>query len=456
MKLVPERVDSNAVVADLDEYLQAPPQMDRYLQGFQQGLLGNKADYDQAQKVFINPNSTDEQRQSAQLAMNQAHDRANYTRDLAKRMGYNLDNYGANTSLDEATKKYQFEQANLQRQLLKRDMSSEQYFDETFRALHEAGLPRNQAWNEAMRRANLYKAQRLAKWNTAIQMYGLNGDGTFNDFATLAFGNTMSDSPELAELYYKTYASPGKAYDNNVIAAREQAARNDNAAMELVKNQNALEKLARTHQYNMDYGAQQQQYKQDNIKLTGQENRKTTEVSQNHQATIDEEKDARKLAHDRELKILEGQIKEAARAGDIQQALKIHEGKKIIDKRYGIKSDNEKDTTEKDLKMLETLQEKFNTWKEQNPGASDRSNPWYSQVDEYRDRAMGRFKGDPSDYNVAWSWITDFMEKWAVDLQHKATRADVQAFAYGNFPKWIAENIIDILERNNYNGFTAD
>ena len=107
MKLVPERVDSNAAVAELDESLQAPPQMDRYLQGFQQGLLNNKTDYDQAQRVLENSSSTDEQRQSAQLAMNQAHDRANYTRDLARRMGYNLDDYGANTTLDEATKKYQ-------------------------------------------------------------------------------------------------------------------------------------------------------------------------------------------------------------------------------------------------------------------------------------------------------------------------------------------------------------
>ena len=228
MKLVPERVDSNAVVADLDESLQAPPQMDRYLQGFQQGLLGNKADYDQAQKVFINPNSTDEQRQSAQLAMNQAHDRANYTRGLAKRMGYNLDNYGANTSLDDATKKYQADTQSAIRQLLNQDMTSEQYYDEAYRRLHEAGLPMRQAQQEAARRANLYKAQRLAKYNTAMQMYGQNGDGTLNDLAIQMLGNTMTDSPELAELYYKTYASPSKTYDNNVIAAREKAARDDN------------------------------------------------------------------------------------------------------------------------------------------------------------------------------------------------------------------------------------
>ena len=378
-------------------------------------------------------------------------------------MNVNLTGYDSDTSLRDANLNYDAAVQNTINTFIDNDMDSDTYFSKKYNENLKAGLSPRLAHKAAAEQALLYKSERLAKYATMMEMFGQNGGAmTPSGALFLSMLSREADDPSVAgfgNVVGNLYASPQKQYDNDVLAAREAASRADNYIYTRAQNdanfQNALEKLAETHKYNMEYGAKQQEYRQDNIRLTGDVNRNNTAFSQNNQAKIDAERDARQWAHEKEMEIHKAKIKELTRAGNIKEALEIYKGEKEIDQKYGIKS-NDKDTVGEALKQLEALQPLFDEWKAQHPEAKDKANPWYDKIDHYRDQAMGRFEGDPSNYNVAWKWITDFMEKCAVDLENKATRADVQQFAYGNFPKWIAKNIIGILENNNYNGYTSD
>ena len=59
----------------------------------------------------------------------------------------------------------------------------------------------------------------------------------------------------------------------------------------------------------------------------------------------------------------------------------------------------------------------------EHPEATGSANKYYDRLTKVENEVLGRFEGDPSNYNVAWSWITDFMEKFANDKGEKASRA---------------------------------
>ena len=429
------------------------------------GILNAKNSWDYAQNVINNPLSTDDQRQQALATQQQANDNANYLRDLAQRLNVNLTGYDSDTPLRDANLNYDAAKIKTIHDFIDNDMDSDQFYMQKYRDLIAKGYSPRLANKFAGSQAMEYRSQRLAKYATMMDMFGQNNGAMTREGALmLSMLGREADDPSVAGLgnvFGSLYASPQKQYDNAYQSAENAAARADayNSAMNQLglRHENALDELLQKYLYNVATNEQLQGYKQDNIKLTGQENRKTTEFSQNNQAKIDAERDARKWAHEKEMEIQKAQIKELTRAGEIEKALKIHEGKKEIDQKYGVTSSTkEKDTVGEALKQLKELQPHFDEWKAQHPEADDEGNPWYDQIDHYRDQAMGRFEGDPNNYNVAWSWITDFMEKCAVDRKNKAKREQVKKFAYGNFPKWIADDIIQILENNNYNGFTSD
>ena len=486
MKLVPKPVDDRSALSDLNESLKVD--LDPAMQGFKQGLLGEKSNWEAAQKQLEVENKnlaniqgqlsagglddntlkaltqqqadTQSKIQYLQEAQKKSHENADYLRALAGRQGYDLSNYDSETNLENATLNMQADTQGIINKILNRDMTSEQYYNAAYNKLREAGATVGQAQRIAAKRAGEYKADRVAKYKTAMQMFGTNGDGTMNDAMVKLMWNIMEDSPMLAEAAAKLYATPQQQYSNNVIAEREQAARNDQLATQIalakLNHENDLDKLLSQYIYNSKQLEQQQGYKQSNIKLQGEVNDTNNARSQERQFQYDSRKAAQAQEYDKELKVIQGQIDEALKNNDRAAALKIYEAKLALNKKYGIGSSKNEKSLKQKFEELDEAQRKYDKYLEEHPEATGSANEYYGVLTDAKDAVLGRFEGDPSNYYVAWSWITDFMEKFANDKKQKATRAAVKAFANAHFPEWIAKDIINTLEAKNYNGFTAD
>lgn len=254
MKLVPKPVDDRSALSDLNESLKVD--LDPAMQGFKQGLLGEKSNWEAAQKQLEVENKnlaniqgqlsagglddntlkaltqqqadTQSKIQYLQEAQKKSHENADYLRALAGRQGYDLSNYDSETNLENATLNMQADTQGIINKILNRDMTSEQYYNAAYNKLREAGATVGQARRIAAKRAGEYKADRIAKYKTAMQMFGNNGDGTMNDAMVKLMWNIMEDSPMLAEAAAKLYATPQQQYQNNFEAAKAAAARLDN------------------------------------------------------------------------------------------------------------------------------------------------------------------------------------------------------------------------------------
>ena len=282
-RLVPEKVDADAALQELNDSLyRQQAQFDPYDLRFKQDLLVQKQNWDTAGKAIKNAENrmkaademlktaglTDEQVKQytgaktsakadllrAQAAQGQAHSDADFTRDLAKRMGYDLSKYDAyGTNLRDAALNLSADTHNAINSIIGKDMTADEYYDQAYRELLEAGAPMRQAQQEAARRAEQYRTQREAKYNTAMMMYGNNGDGTLNDIGMQLLGKIAPQSPDLVNMLLNAYAKPKDVYQNNYEAAKAQDARNDAAAMQLLGYQHEFDKLNLQNNLNKDY-----------------------------------------------------------------------------------------------------------------------------------------------------------------------------------------------------------
>ena len=175
----------------------------------------------------------------------QYHKAAEDNRELARRQGINLSGYGTGVPLQEAIMNLRNNDMGAMRNFLNEDMDSEQYYAREYANLRNEGLSDRRASQEAGRRAQLYKSERLAKYATAMQMYGTDGNGALTNFAIQMMDRIKGDSPETAELYYKMYASPKEQYQNAIQAEMAAAAREDN-------HQSAMQQLYWNNQFQND------------------------------------------------------------------------------------------------------------------------------------------------------------------------------------------------------------
>ena len=155
-----------------------------------------------------------------------AHQAAENQRAIASNLGINLDpQYGSGVTLNQAMNNLQTNDYIPLQELLDNDLTSEQYYDKTFRELLNAGLSAGQARRRAASMAGEYKQQRMQKLSNYITTYGLSDDNRFNSNGIRALVALAMDTEDpisnVGNVLSQSYAKPANDYENNIQLARD-------------------------------------------------------------------------------------------------------------------------------------------------------------------------------------------------------------------------------------------
>lgn len=99
--------------------------------------------------------------------------------------------------------------------------TSAEYFDDQYNALRKAGLTRNEAIDEAARRAQRYQNERVRNLTNAYYTYGVDSDGSMNNNGAAILNLIYDEQPASAAMGMQNYATPIQnwKFDKNQEAA---------------------------------------------------------------------------------------------------------------------------------------------------------------------------------------------------------------------------------------------
>ena len=86
--------------------------------------------------------------------------------------------------------------------------TSAEYFDDQYNALRQAGLTRNEATDEAARRAQRYQNERVRNLTNAYYTYGVNSDGSMNNNGAAILNLIYDEQPASAAMGMQNFATP--------------------------------------------------------------------------------------------------------------------------------------------------------------------------------------------------------------------------------------------------------
>ena len=86
--------------------------------------------------------------------------------------------------------------------------TSAEYFDDQYNALRQAGLTRNEATDEAARRAQRYQNERVRNLTNAYYTYGVDRDGSMNNNGAAILNLIYDEQPASAAMGMQNYATP--------------------------------------------------------------------------------------------------------------------------------------------------------------------------------------------------------------------------------------------------------
>lgn len=93
--------------------------------------------------------------------------------------------------------------------------TSAEYFDDQYNALRQAGLTRNEATDEAARRAQRYQNERVRNLTNAFYMYGVDRDGSMNNNGAAILNLIYDEQPASAAMGMQNYATPTQNWKFN-------------------------------------------------------------------------------------------------------------------------------------------------------------------------------------------------------------------------------------------------
>lgn len=86
--------------------------------------------------------------------------------------------------------------------------TSAEYFDDQYNALRKAGLTRNEATDEAARRAQRYQNERVRNLTNDLYTYGVDRDGSMNNNGAAILNLIYDEQPASAAMGMQNYATP--------------------------------------------------------------------------------------------------------------------------------------------------------------------------------------------------------------------------------------------------------
>lgn len=147
--------------------------------------------------------------QNNEQGMQQAINGANAIRQQAGQMGIDLSPYDAGRTLAQAQEAFMSDTNRGIRNILQRDRTSDEYYNDVYNHLRENGIPRDLAQQVAARQAGQYQAQRVTRLNDALVQYGIDPSNyTLNDYGTMILMRMQQEDPNAASGLARMYGLP--------------------------------------------------------------------------------------------------------------------------------------------------------------------------------------------------------------------------------------------------------
>lgn len=235
--------------AQAEQARQQAQQQEDIKQGLVQGLLGSgfqssgeknaasdliryKTEYDNYNKQAMSEND-EAKRANLLTARDQAAQKADLARSIYDGLGYNLEGYGPGVSLTEAAKNFAIDNQNGFKNLIDSYKTADDVYNEEYNKLRKQGYWKDDAREEAGRRAARYQAEQLARYQEGMRAYGYADDGSLNDYGLQLLGLMKNDDPELANMWLGANANPANRWQmeqGRKNAAIQQGYAKENAA----------------------------------------------------------------------------------------------------------------------------------------------------------------------------------------------------------------------------------
>lgn len=191
----------------------------------QRNLLNLKNQYDDAEKAInvyngILQTGTDEHKRNAQANIDYYRARqgelskaANQQREVARNLGIDTTGFNAENTLEESQQLMRTNNARAMQGLMNMptlQAQLRQYQDD----LVSVGLSKRLARKAAAQYAGELRQQRAQELMTGLQTYGINGDGSMNQFGVGLLQKLAQEDPTGATLMFNAMAMPKNMYDN--------------------------------------------------------------------------------------------------------------------------------------------------------------------------------------------------------------------------------------------------
>lgn len=177
-------------------------------------LITAKQAYAAAQNDYNNAANDTEQTKAADT-MKEASAAADSIRQSAEAAGINLSQYGADTTLQQASQNLNNDFYTGVKNILGNDLSSDEYYNQIFNQVKKNGGTDRQANMLAGRKAAVYQSQRLSRLSNAFENYGLNQSGSINNIGAQILMQMQQENPNQANGYANMYATPKDDYSVN-------------------------------------------------------------------------------------------------------------------------------------------------------------------------------------------------------------------------------------------------
>ena len=263
--------------AQAEQARQQAQQQEDIKQGLVQGLLGSgfqssgeknaasdliryKTEYDNYNKQAMSEND-EAKRANLLTARDQAAQKADLARSIYDGLGYNLEGYGPGVSLTEAAKNFAIDNQNGFKNLIDSYKTADDVYNEEYNKLRKQGYWKDDAREEAGRRAARYQAEQLARYQEGMRAYGYADDDSLNDYGLQLLGLMKNDDPELANMWLGANANPANRWQmeqGRKNAAIQQGYAKENAATQqryhernaAINHQYGFEDRADAYKYN--------------------------------------------------------------------------------------------------------------------------------------------------------------------------------------------------------------
>lgn len=175
---------------------------------FEQKLL-----YDNAQKAYANA-TDDAEKTKYRKVMEDTATNANLLRENAQRLGLNTTGFGADDSFGDAVQRMNYNRNRGTFDIMDMPSTTAQKREVLFDLVRQGTAP-HVAREVAEMFHDKFREENIRKLNEGIMTYGLNPDGSLNDFGGMMLRKLAYESPVDAEHIAQSYAAPKDLFGVN-------------------------------------------------------------------------------------------------------------------------------------------------------------------------------------------------------------------------------------------------